>query len=210
MADGNPSAQFQSIEGNLALKTMKPQLIVGAPCLYIDEFVVPKVLHPEAQRCLETLNAGGESEISEAFSIHHLATLFNSQKCILEMEVKYWIDYKMVDFILPITMGDDTIRLGISVTRAMTHKKVQFTEDDAIKLLKKKINGLIISRRTICKEHTFFQSILHIWVPSKNVAKIFKKVIISKKIDFEELEVVGSLDIWISITTAEKIFTNEK
>lgn len=59
-----------------------------APRCFIDTFRVPRRLHTEAKRSLTETNAGGKSEISEAYSIHHLGTLLKAKECV--MEIKYW------------------------------------------------------------------------------------------------------------------------
>lgn len=83
----------------------------------------------------------------------------------------------MVDFILSIPVEDQTVRLGVSVTRAMNSSlekrncahnylkkcklcKYPYSEADAIKLLTKKIDGLIVARNAVDPSHTFFQSVL--------------------------------------------------
>lgn len=178
------------------------------PHVFIDTYTPPlrEHLHPEALRSLAIINAGGKSEISEAYSIHHMSTLLGSTQSILEMEVQYWATYKMVDLIMKLPSG---VRLGISVTRAMTRCDLEYTRDDAVCLLKKKIHGLIVSRNTVVRDQTFFQSVLHIWAPTHRVARMLVDVIHSRDVDFEEMDLIGTLDLWITVSDACEIYTNE-
>ena len=122
------------------------------------------------------------------------------------MEVRYWAEYKMVDFIVHLP---DNSRMGVSVTRAMTAPGFAYTRDDAIRLLKKKLHGLIVARNAVVEDHSFFQSVLHIWCPSKDVADMLQDVIENKEVDFDELDLVGTLDVWLTITPSTEIFTNQ-
>jgi hypothetical protein len=124
---------------------------------------------------------------------------------ILEMEVVYWAKYKMVDYILKLSDG---LRLGVSVTRAMTRSDLEYTREDAIRLLNKKLRGLIISRNAVVRNHSFFYSTLHIWAPSVHVATMIEDVINCNEVDLEELQVVGSLSIWVTVCPSAEIYTN--
>lgn len=83
-------------------------------------------------------NAGGQSDISEAWSIHHLMGRLQASNCVLEMEIKYFMKYKMVDYILTVpSIKDDSsaTRIGVSVTRAMCAPGLEYTRDKGVKLL---------------------------------------------------------------------------
>ena len=189
-----------------AIRVNRVELLQGTRFL-VDNYTPParRFLHTEAVRSLEAENAGGKSEISEAYSIDHLSRLFGSFQSILEMEVRYWAQYKMVDYILKLPSGS---RLGVSVTRAMTRSDLLYTRDDAVRLLNKKLKGLIVSRNAVVRDHSFFHSVLHIWAPSQHVADLIQDVIRRKDVDLEELELVGSMDIWITVCGRSEIYTN--
>jgi hypothetical protein len=189
-----------------AIRVNRIEFLQGTRFL-VDNYTPParRFLHTEAMRSLDAENAGGKSEISEAYSIDHLSRLFGSFQTILEMEVRYWARYKMVDYILKLPSGS---RLGVSVTRAMTRSDLLYTRDDAVRLLNKKLKGLIVSRNAVVRDHSFFHSVLHIWAPSQHVADLIQDVIRCKDVDLEELELVGSMDIWITVCGHSEIYTN--
>jgi hypothetical protein len=208
--------------GSLELHTADPRRRVigygktGDVGIYVDDvgpLAEPTHLHPDAQRCLRVPNAGGHSEISEAYSIDLLASAFGVKECILEMEVQYTMDYKMVDYILeiPTDMLVDSagqpVRVGVSVTRAY-NPRVPYTMDTAATLLQKKLSGLILSRETVVEKHQFFQSILHVWAPDKQTAEMLVRAITEHRIDLAGLEVLGFLDVWISIRNDPRIYSN--
>jgi hypothetical protein len=172
-------------------------------------------LHSDARRCMRVPNAGGHSELSEAFSIDLLATAFGVKECILEMEVQYTMDYKMVDYILAIPTdvltdrAGQPVRVGVSVTRAFTPRiPGPYSVDTAAALLQKKLSGLIISRETVVEKHQFFQSVLHVWAPDKHTAEMLVRAVTEHRIDLAGLEVLGFLDVWISICKDPRIYKN--
>ena len=92
----------------------------------------------DAQRLLTTVNAGGESELSEAFSFEVLRRMFKAKLLKTEMEIEYFSDHcKITDYSIRI----NKIRVGVSVTRAMAYC-TRFTKEDAMKLLNKKLVGV--------------------------------------------------------------------
>ena len=104
----------------------------------IDSYYIPRCVHltPTALRAIACVNAGGKSEISEALSINYFEKIFGAHSIILEMEVEYWIDYSMVDYVC--TVGQH--RIGVSVTRAMGYPEESiFTAETAKYLLRRKI-----------------------------------------------------------------------
>lgn len=118
-------------------------------------------------------NAGGTSAISEALSIEYFIRKYGVSKILYEKEVSYWIEYKMCDFLIV----DDGENIGVSVSRAMGYPSASFfKKEDAVTLIKKKIEGLIIARSGVCMKHTFHKSILHIWCQTLQIAKILGSV----------------------------------
>lgn len=123
----------------------------------------------DAARSLTTPNAGGNSVVSEAYSIHMLQNYFGFTSIILETEVKYWIQYKLVDYIGTFRGR----RVGVSVTRAMTASwrtgSTDFSVANAEHLLEKKLYGLVVSRRCVDPEQSFRVCLLHIFCQSMAV-----------------------------------------
>jgi len=117
-------------------------------------------------------NAGGKSMNSEAFSVNVLNELYGVNQILTEMEVEYiWYNYKKCDYICTIYEQ----QVGVSVTRAMGFPDPShFSEDDADKLLKKKINGLMVARDGVIDKYNFDKCILHVWCESQRIADIIK------------------------------------
>jgi hypothetical protein len=117
---------------------------------------------------MEIPNAGGSSNISEALSMEYMAQVIGAKRFIPEMEVLYWIEASMCDFIMTDGQGEN---VGVSVTRAVRYPfNIEFTLDDARFLLNKKLYKLMVARNSISEEQSFFKSILHIWCHSKTAA----------------------------------------
>lgn len=149
-------------------------------------------------------NAGGASEISEAWSINYLMKMTDSEECYCESEILYDLKYKMVDYILINKKGS----VGVSVVRAMTVFGMAFEFEDGIKLLRKKIEGLVICRKTVNRKNNFDRSILHIWSLNNNTTKVLLECINSKEFNSYELGINGIMDIWITESEYLPIFTN--
>jgi hypothetical protein len=97
-------------------------------------------LHADAKRMLVTQNAGGNSALSEAIAFDVLVGAFGMKLDLTEMQIRYWCRTKITDF--SVTLGD--VRIGVSVTRACRFKGT-FTLDDADRLLRRKLNGVLES-----------------------------------------------------------------
>lgn len=123
---------------------------------------------------LKQENAGGNSAISEAFSISFLETYYKASDFIFENDVNYVIKYKMVDYICSLPL--ENIRVGVSVSRGVYPRNSDFTFDTARHLLFKKLNGLIISQQTIDERMTFYYSILHIWCLDAHIERVITQV----------------------------------
>jgi hypothetical protein len=163
-------------------------------------------MHPEGIRSLVVDNAGGSSEISEAWSIDLISKTLNSKECVLETEIEYTLIYGMVDYILKIDTIFGHHRIGVSVTRAICNPWEPYTWSKGVRLLNKKINGLVMSHEAISFNQSFYQSILHIWVPSKEIAAMLLCIMASPELDVPNPS--ETLDIWITVTDYTPIFTN--
>ena len=160
-----------------------------------------KELSFDALQSIKINNAGGRSDISEMYSIDLFIKKYEAYDFIFEKQVKYWIDYKMVDFICNIKKK----RIGVSVTRAVGFPEDEnFNLDNAYELLKKKINGLIIARNSVIEMHSFSSSILHIWCSNKKVARIISKTY--GKMDL--FECGSDLSLLVTICSDSKIYKN--
>lgn len=158
----------------------------------------------DAKRSLSVPNAGGSSMISEMLSIDMYSKAYGAKNFLLEMEVSYWIEYKMVDYVC--TIGD--VRIGVSVTRAMNYDDPElFVEEDADRLLNKKLYGLIVSRNAVTKEHCFFKSILHVWCQTERIAKIMKQRFEMLDIDDFELDIKGVVVLHLTICSEKYIYS---
>jgi hypothetical protein len=103
------------------------------------------------------------------------ASCFGAKCFLCENEVAYWADEcfgtgsKMVDYVCSIAEE----RVGVSVTRAMawpTRRPELYTQEQADRLIAKKVQGLIISREAVSERHSFAKSILHVWCQTTRIA----------------------------------------
>lgn len=163
------------------------------------------ILSNKVKQSMAVENAGGNSEYSEALSMHYFENIFNASDFILEKEVEYWSNYKMVDYICTI-MGK---RIGVSVTRAMgfpTSRKFKYS--DAIHLLRRKINGLIIACDLVITKHGFEKSILHIWCQNARISKLLMKAYKNFSLESVDHRILCDLALIITISNNKDIYTN--
>lgn len=168
-------------------------------------------LGPIARGSLEIPNAGGKSEVSEAHSIHMMCACFGATQVLYENQVSYWAEIcfgkgsKMVDYVCTIA-GQ---RVGVSVTRAMafpTRRPELYTQEQADRLVAKKVHGLIVSREAVTEHHSFTKSILHVWCQTKRIADM----VISSFRQYEEKDTTcpGVLILLATVCNDREIFTN--
>jgi len=156
-------------------------------------------------RSMSIQNAGGASEISEALSMQYMHYLYNIDVFVPEMEVEYWADYKKCDYVMSYHMTN----IGVSVTRAMNHpSKKEYTYDEAVILLNKKLYGLIIARNAVCKKHRFFKAILHIWCKNIATADNVKKAYIDL-IDKDVNKTYSMVYVLCTVCPNNCIYTNK-
>lgn len=135
--------------------------------------LVPKTriaLSSAARRILNTPNAGGTSIWSEVMSFEIVSALFNAILLRTEMEIEYLPGSKITDYSINL-FGKS---IGISVTRAMKYKGT-FTEEDGLRLLNKKLFGVIESSRCVIEEHSWERQILHIFAEKDYIADILRE-----------------------------------
>lgn len=160
---------------------------------------------------------------------------YRAKNILLEMEIEYWCDYKMVDYICsiyPVSSFSDSeartsgssgttvkgsggsgkagSRVGVSVTRAMGFPSPRkFTYNDAVELINKKLYGLIVARNGVIKEQRFYRSILHIWCQTFRIAALVKKAFKNlESYDFG-LNVKTDIAVFLTVCNHKCIYTNK-
>jgi hypothetical protein len=151
-------------------------------------------------------NAGGNSSISEGYSIDYFQSRFEATDVILEKSVQYWIDYKMVDFICTI----NNERVGISIVRGMHYiNPALFTIEDARRLIRKKLEGLIVARNCVCDHHSFDKSVLHVWCQTQRIADLIQEAFHELNEDNKDyLQIKGSIVILTTVCDLPIIYNN--
>jgi len=118
-------------------------------------------------------NAGGKSINSEALSMEMMGTLWGAREVVTEMEVEYWNEsWTKCDYLCSMPCGHDGERelVAVSVTRGMWYPHPSgFNKEEAKRLLKKKLQGLIVARQGIMGK-SFRKSILHVWCETEAIA----------------------------------------
>jgi len=122
-----------------------------------------------AKKVLNTPNAGGTSIWSETISFEVLVSLCCAVLHRTEMEIEYMPGSKITDYSVKV-FGKD---IGVSVTRAMkfSRKSEIFTEEDAEKLLTKKLHGVNESTKGVVSQ-TWEKQILHVWTQHEYMSEI--------------------------------------
>lgn len=169
--------------------------------LYVTEFKIPSKINKQAKKSLSYKNAGGNSDISEMYSMDFFIKKYKATEFIFEKNIKYWVEYKMVDFICSINKE----RVGVSVTRAMEYDKT-FDYKDANKLLDKKIQGLVIARNSVVKSQCFNKSYLHIWCQNSNIKNILEDSFNC----YRDLNDLKELDVILTVCSDYRIYKNLK
>lgn len=161
-------AKIKSILSDSDVNHNKPSMV----CIDYYKYYKIAGLHmsQDVNATLYIANAGGKSEISEAVSMHYMQSFFGAKNIIAEMAIKYIKKYAMCDYIVTI-FGH---RVGVSVTRAFKPRAspIQFTMDEATRLIYKKLNGIVLARNCVDEKFSFSKSILHIWCPNVNNANM--------------------------------------
>lgn len=169
----------------------------------------------DAQRILDEPNAGGKSTVSEALSMEYMYRRFCAHDVITEMEIKYWSrNWKKVDFICSVsTVGNECERVGVSVTRAMGYPDYHaFTLEDAVRLLRKKLYGLVVAKAGVDELHHYDSSILHVWCQHETVAERMREAFALLQAEETEEGSVLSEDVAVVLTVAAdipEVFTDD-
>ncbi len=114
----------------------------------------------EAEYILDAGNSGGSSLYSEIYAFEVLRRCEEASLLKTETEVLYDVpDGSITDLLLEI----DELKIGVSVTRAYNWPTDEpYTEEMAITLLEKKLNGIIVSSANVAPEDTWEKQILHV------------------------------------------------
>lgn len=144
-----------------------------------------RVTSRAAMQVRDSDNAGGSSIVSEVLSADILSVVYHATNVRTEMQVEYiFSNWKIADFVVE-CFGE---RVGVSVTRAMGWRSVrgggyidesQFDEASAIKLLTKKLTGLVMARSGVAERDSFYKSILHIFAQSDRIANLLQQAFFS-------------------------------
>lgn len=165
-------------------------------------------LIPDSIRSLTIPNAGGSSNISEALSMDYMFRTFGYKRFVPEMEVSYWIESSMCDFLMIDNKGTN---VGVSVTRAIRFPfYVEFTKEDATELLRRKLYKLMVARNAISEEQSFYESILHVWCytmqGAKNILRAYNEMIVE---DFKERDpTYNNVHVICTVCDSAFIYTN--
>lgn len=164
----------------------------------------------EAKQILEEPNAGGASIVSEALSAEYMVRRFNATEVMTEMRIPYFSpDWKKVDYLTTIYNE----RVGVSVTRAMGYPTPDlFTEEDAARLCRKKLTGLVVARSGIVPSVGYSRSILHCWCQDHRIAHLMATAFQEFLTNAEEEEAMSYNNIIVLLTVAEntsEIFTED-
>jgi hypothetical protein len=163
--------------------------------LRTNDKVMSDVTSWNAQQVRDKENAGGASIVSEVMSAEVLSVLYGAKNVRTEMEIEYlFSNWKIADFI--VEMFDE--RVGVSVTRAMGYPdESTFDEEEALRLLNKKIVGLVLARNGVSDRDSFYKSVLHVFAQSERIAHLLHK-------QFNTLDETVKDNVVVICTVAER------
>lgn len=178
--------------------------------IFIDTFSIHHgypIFSGDALRSLSVNNAGGSSALSEAFSIQYMICRFAVYEFILEMEVKYWVyNCSIVDYVMK--MANDG-NVGVSVTRAMNHiDPLLFTFEDGMRLLSKKLYGLIIARNGASSKNSFHKCILHVFCQCSLISEILSVVHERILQSIEKDDPIHDVRIVLTVCSEDWLYSN--
>jgi hypothetical protein len=157
------------------------------------------------RRVLQIDNAGGNSEVSEMFSMYHMYLKLSASDFVPEMEINYQYKTSICDYVMTVNGH----RVGVSTTRAMCYPFTQSVTTESLnKLLHKKLNGIIIAKQTVLSRFQFDLSLIHIWCKSWIDAEIVRKTFISV-IDDDIYGIYGNIHVLCTVCPNDFIYTNE-
>jgi hypothetical protein len=113
-------------------------------------------------------NAGGNSVASEVMSFEILRASYGADLLKTEMELEY---FPMGGSITDYSVLLYDLHIGVSVTRAMKYNGT-FTEEDGLRILKKKLEGVVQSSRLVMDP--FHKQVLHIFAEKEYIADVLE------------------------------------
>ncbi|KAK9765161.1 hypothetical protein K7432_006738 [Basidiobolus ranarum] len=160
-----------------------------------------------SRRIRDLPNAGGNSMFSEVLSYELLYRLLPDLNLFAtEMEVRYFPrGGPMTDYLVSLNASHQNQGLhptiGVSVTRAFAFRR-QFTKSDALRILRKKLLGVIKSTRTVigCE---LKKQLLHIWAPTGSVARLVRRIFWGL-----EDEVRSNTFVIVTVVNSDWVFTS--
>ncbi len=159
------SVAFGSISGDCSV--LDDELTSSQASVFRSAFDFPRIymssdaplVEEGTVRLLNTVNAGGSSVFSEAFSFEVLGRCESAALIATETEISYDVDGKKTDFSTDI----DSVRIGVSVTRAVNFPfDSPFTVSDAQTLLEGKLADILVSSANVSAGDAWQKQILAI------------------------------------------------
>ena len=158
------------------------QLTETTPELFRDtftfarEFVDPDdrpLLTAGGRRLLEVPNAGGSSQLSEAFAFEELARCETAGLLKTETEIVYDTQGKITD--LEVTMLGH--KIGVSVTRAFAFPLgTPYTVEQATPLITRKLQDILVSSANVSAEDRWDKQILAVMAYDTQAADVVDQV----------------------------------
>jgi hypothetical protein len=182
----------------------------GVPALVVNKFTSLRrfsrfAFSKGSRAILNEPNAGGSSEMSEAASYELLHRQLGFRLLKTEMQIQYeWVNSKKTDYCAKL-FND---KFGVSVTRAMRFDEAwtgkKFTREDAVRLLTRKLYGIIMSNQDVSDDDRWAKQMLHIWTYDQYIIDLLVGV-------YNKLDPQLKSDTVVLVTLApnsEFIFTN--
>jgi len=243
MRDTRTQSMVYTLDGDLSTSTpsgewLKVQTAICnglMPCFAVNKFTAHRDfealrLSTGAVAMMNSPNAGGQSDKSEAVSFELLRRCFGAQLVKTEMSIEYhWSISKRTDFsVRMFDKKDDKEhreskpalakfafslykKIGVSVTRAYKHAGA-FTVEDAMALLKKKLFGVQASTKDVIETDAWKQQILHVWVGEAYMLQCLARAYadIASSADPEVRGLIGNTVVLCTLAcNADWIFTNK-
>ena len=143
----------------------------------IDPFDVGidnELLTVGAQYMLNTENAGGSSDVSEAFAFEMLARCQLAELLSTEMEIQYNPKAdggvsKKTDILVSI----DSVKIGVSVVRAMTYNAASKPyKDRVLSEIEGKLKDILVSSANVKEEFKWHKQILYVFAEDQEHADL--------------------------------------
>lgn len=123
-------------------------------------------LTKESLRILIIPNAGGSSVVSEVLSYEYMRKCYEASLLKTEMEVEYFpMGGSITDYVMQLFDR----KVAVSVTRGVKFGGEEFTVDDGLRLLSKKLNGIQQADRNSLE--SWQRHVLHVWADGPVVTR---------------------------------------